>query len=113
MSRLEINPRRELGRRDKKIFGHFLEHFHRQIYCGIFDPESPFSDSSGYRQDVMEALKRIEVPIVRWPGGCFVSAYHWKDAIGKQRTTYFDKAWRVEAQSLIFAQMPEQVRRKK
>ncbi|RCW46407.1 alpha-L-arabinofuranosidase C-terminal domain-containing protein [Paenibacillus prosopidis] len=96
MSRLEINPKRELGRRDKKIYGHFLEHFHRQIYGGIFDPESPLSGSSGYRQDVMEALKRIEVPIVRWPGGCFVSAYHWKDAIGKQRTPYFDKAWRVE-----------------
>ena len=101
MSKLEINPRRELGKRDKKIFGHFLEHFHSQIYGGIFDPTSTFSDSSGYRQDVIEALKRIEVPIIRWPGGCFVSAYHWKDAIGKQRTPYFDKAWRVEESNLF------------
>ncbi|WP_372661162.1 alpha-L-arabinofuranosidase C-terminal domain-containing protein [Cohnella sp.] len=101
MSKLEINPRRELGKRDKKIFGHFLEHFHRQIYGGVFDPESALSDSRGYRQDVMEALQRIEVPIVRWPGGCFVSAYHWKDAIGKQRTPYFDKAWRVEESNIF------------
>ncbi|TCN21201.1 alpha-L-arabinofuranosidase C-terminal domain-containing protein [Mesobacillus foraminis] len=96
MAKLEINSRRELSKRDKKIFGHFLEHFHRQIYGGIFDPDSAFSNSSGFRQDVLEALKRIEVPIIRWPGGCFVSAYHWKNGIGKQRTPYFDKAWRVE-----------------
>ncbi|MCP3763484.1 hypothetical protein NLX67_13940 [Domibacillus sp. A3M-37] len=96
VSKLKINSRRELSKRDKKIFGQFLEHFHRQIYGGIYDPTSAFSENNGFRQDVLEALKRIQVPIIRWPGGCFVSAYHWKDAIGKQRTPYFDKAWRVE-----------------
>ena len=61
------------------LFGHFLEHFHRQIYAGVFDPASPFSDEDGFRSDVLEALRRIKTPIIRWPGGCYVSAYHWKE----------------------------------
>jgi alpha-N-arabinofuranosidase len=78
------------------IYGHFIEHFHRQIYGGIFDPGNPLSDSEGFRTDVIDAMKRIKVPIMRWPGGCFVSAHHWRDGVGPQRTPAFDKAWRVE-----------------
>ena len=78
------------------IYGHFIEHFHRQIYGGIFDPSSPLSDEDGFRIDVIEALKKIKAPVLRWPGGCFVSAWHWKDAIGPKRIPSFDKAWRVE-----------------
>lgn len=98
MSKTEvyIDTRRVLGLRDKKIYGHFLEHFHRQIYGGIYEPGSPLADSMGYREDVLAALKNIEVPVIRWPGGCFVSAHHWKDAIGRNREATFDKAWRVE-----------------
>jgi alpha-N-arabinofuranosidase len=96
MAKLELNAHREIGTRDKKIFGQFIEHFHRQIYGGIYEPGSSLSDSRGFRKDVLEALKNIEVPVVRWPGGCFVSAYNWKDAVGKNRVPYFDKAWRVE-----------------
>ena len=91
-----INPSRELYKRDKLIYGHFIEHFHRQIYGGIYDPGNPLSDESGFRTDVLDAMREIEVPILRWPGGCFVSAYHWKNAVGPVRTPYFDKAWRVE-----------------
>jgi alpha-N-arabinofuranosidase len=94
--KLHIDPRRILGKRDPMIYGHFIEHFHRQIYGGIFDPGNPLSDKDGFREDVIEAMKKIKVPILRWPGGCFVSAYHWKDAVGPKRTPYFDKAWRVE-----------------
>jgi alpha-N-arabinofuranosidase len=101
MASLDILPRRELGIRDPKLFGHFLEHFHRQIYGGIVDPQSRFSDEHGFRQDVLKALQNIRVPIIRWPGGCFVSAYPWKDGIGKHRTPYFDKAWRVEEPNLF------------
>jgi len=78
------------------IFGHFIEHFHRQIYGGIFEPGNPLSDQEGFRMDVIEALKQIKVPVLRWPGGCFVSAWHWKDAVGPKRISSFDKAWRVE-----------------
>ena len=78
------------------IFGHFIEHFHTQIYGGIFDPGNPLSDEDGFRTDVIEALREIKTPIVRWPGGCFVSTYHWLDGVGTQRTPSYDKAWQVE-----------------
>lgn len=93
---LTVDPGRVLFCRDKMIYGHFLEHFHRQIYGGIYDPSSPFADEEGFRSDVLEALKAIRVPIIRWPGGCFVSAYHWQDGVGKDRPFTFNKAWRVE-----------------
>ena len=81
---------------DPMIFGSFLEHFHRQIYGGIFEPGSKLADADGFRTDVIAALKEIRTPIVRWPGGCFVSAYHWRDGVGKVRESSFDKAWAVE-----------------
>ena len=85
-----------IGKRDPMIFGHFIEHFHRQVYGGILDPTSPLSDEDGFRTDVIEAIRKVSVPILRWPGGCFVSSYHWKDAVGNKRSPMFDKAWRVE-----------------
>ena len=78
------------------LFGGFLEHFHRQIYGGIYEPGSPLSDAKGFRLDVIEAVKELRMPVVRWPGGCFVSAYHWKDGVGKDRQPTYDKAWGVE-----------------
>ena len=81
---------------DRMVFGQFLEHFHRQVYGGAYEPGSPLADQRGFRLDVIEALKELRVPIVRWPGGCFVSAYHWKDGVGPERRPSFDKAWRVE-----------------
>ncbi len=82
-------------RRDPMIYGHFLEHFHRQIYGGVFQPGHPLSDRDGFRTDVLAALRRIRTPIIRWPGGCFVSSYHWEKGVGA-RVPFFDKAWRVE-----------------
>lgn len=77
------------------LYGHFLEHFHRQIYGGVFEAGSSLSDDRGYRLDVIERLKDINAPIIRWPGGCFASAYHWRDGVGAERPHVFDKAWRV------------------
>jgi len=91
-----ITPSRKLFSRDKMIYGHFIEHFHRQIYGGVYDPGNPLSDDQGFRTDVLQAMRDIEVPILRWPGGCFVSAYPWKNAVGPNRVPYFDKAWHVE-----------------
>lgn len=87
---------RKLGKINPMIYGHFIEHFHRQIYGGIYDPDNPLSDEDGLRTDVLDAMRKIQVPILRWPGGCFVSSYHWKDAVGEKRIPLFDKAWRVE-----------------
>ena len=75
-----INPRRVLFTRDPMLYGHFLEHFHRQVYGGVFMPGHPLSDENGFRTDVMEAMRLIQTPVIRWPGGCFVSAYHWEKA---------------------------------
>lgn len=94
--KLHIDVRRVPKKRDAMIYGHFIEHFHRQIYGGVYDPGSPLADEDGLRTDVLEAMQKIKVPVLRWPGGCFVSSYHWKDAVGKERTPLFDKAWRVE-----------------
>jgi alpha-N-arabinofuranosidase len=69
------------------IFGHFIEHFDNQVYGGIFDPGNPLSDEDGFRTDVIQALKDIRVPIVRWLGGCFVSTFHWLDGVGPYRHT--------------------------
>ena len=78
------------------IFGGFLEHFDTQVYGGVYCPGSPLSDEDGFRKDVLEAVRELKVPIVRWPGGCFVSAYHWKDGVGPDRQSVWDKAWQVE-----------------
>lgn len=91
-----IDQRRVSKRRNAMLYGQFIEHFHRQIYGGVYDPESPFAGPDGLREDVLEAMRKIRVPILRWPGGCFVSSYHWQKAVGPVRTPVFDKAWRVE-----------------
>ena len=96
MVNITVTPNRIVGQASPMLYGQFLEHFHRQVYGGIYDPDSPFADKDGMREDVIEAMRRIKTPIIRWPGGCFVSAYHWKDGVGAQRQPYFDKAWRVE-----------------
>ena len=80
--RVEYNP---------MVFGAFLEHFDNQVYGGVFCPGSPLADEDGFRKDVMEALRKIRVPIVRWPGGCFVSSCHWADGVGSKRRPTFDK----------------------
>jgi len=93
---VHVDPRRGCRRYDRMVFGQFIEHFHRQVYGGIFEPGSPLSDASGFRLDVAEALRGLRVPVVRWPGGCFVSAYHWLHGVGPSRQPSYDKAWRVE-----------------
>lgn len=78
-----IFPTRELGRIDKKVFGHFLEHIEDIVYGGIFDPSAKAADATGIRQDVVRAIQDMGgAHVMRWPGGNFVSNYHWEDAIG-------------------------------
>ena len=98
---VHVQPARLVGSRDPRIYGQFIEHFHRQIYGGLFEPGSPLADAQGFRTDVLEAVRKIKPPVIRWPGGCFASAYHWKDGVGAKRTPSFDKAWRVEEPNMF------------
>ncbi|WP_044138600.1 alpha-N-arabinofuranosidase [Thermophagus xiamenensis] len=68
---------------NKNIYGHFAEHLGRCIYDGIWvGPDSDIPNINGYRKDILEALKELNIPVLRWPGGCFADTYHWKDGVG-------------------------------
>ncbi|MHC4521622.1 MAG: alpha-N-arabinofuranosidase, partial [Planctomycetota bacterium] len=81
---------------NRNIYGHFAEHLGRCIYGGIWVGEdSPIPNTRGIRNDVVEALKAIRIPVLRWPGGCFADEYHWRDGIGprEQRPTMVNTHW--------------------
>ena len=83
MNRISISQRREKHKINKDIYGHFAEHLGRCIYEGIWVGEdSEIPNSKGIRLDVVEALKELNIPVLRWPGGCFADEYHWRDGIG-------------------------------
>lgn len=87
MAKLVINENKKEGRIEPEIYGHFSEHLGRCIYEGIFVGEnSEIPNVNGMRTDVVEALKELKVPVLRWPGGCFADEYHWKDGIGPRET---------------------------
>ena len=70
---------------NRNIYGHFSEHLGRCVYGGLFvGKDSPIPNENGMRTDVVEALKHIRVPVLRWPGGCFADEYHWRDGVGPQ-----------------------------
>ncbi|MBB2480708.1 alpha-N-arabinofuranosidase [Bacillus sp. APMAM] len=83
MNKVIINSDIEKGTISKHIYGHFAEHLGRCIYEGIWVGEdSIIPNTKGIRNDVLEALKQLQIPVLRWPGGCFADEYHWKDGIG-------------------------------
>ena len=83
MAKLFVNPEVKKGHVNPELQGHFSEHLGRCIYEGIYVGEnSDIPNVNGMRKDVVEALKEIKVPVLRWPGGCFADEYHWKDGIG-------------------------------
>ena len=90
-----IDSDRQIAPIDRHLFGSFLEHLGRAIYEGIYDPKSKFADSNGFRTDVMKEVRDLGVPIIRYPGGNFVSGYHWLDGVGPKdkRPTVLDRAW--------------------
>jgi alpha-N-arabinofuranosidase len=95
ISRIFVDSRRTIAPLDRNLFGSFLEHLGRAIYEGIYDPGSKLSDSNGFRTDVLAEIKKLGVPIVRYPGGNFVSGYNWLDGVGpkQDRPRVLDKAW--------------------
>jgi alpha-N-arabinofuranosidase len=94
-ARVYIDTRRTIAPLDRNLFGSFLEHLGRAIYGGIYDPGSKLSDSNGFRKDVLNEIRQLGVPIVRYPGGNFVSGYNWLDGVGPKasRPRVLDKAW--------------------
>jgi len=98
MDRIKIDTERAIGDIDPRIYGNFVEHLGRCVYGGVYDEDSPKSDEHGMRLDVLEATQRLAPTNVRYPGGNFVSGYHWEDGIGPrdQRPRRMDLAWHVE-----------------
>jgi alpha-N-arabinofuranosidase len=87
MAKLIINANRPLGKINKNIYGHFSEHLGRCIYGGLYVGEdSAIPNTNGMRNDVVQALRGIRIPVLRWPGGCFADEYHWMDGIGPRET---------------------------
>ncbi len=85
MSKLIINPKVKKSKINRNIYGHFSEHLGRCIYNGIFvGKSSPIPNTNGIRNDIVQALRNIKIPVLRWPGGCFADEYHWMDGIGPQ-----------------------------
>lgn len=83
MAKLYITPAKKVGHINPELQGHFSEHLGRCIYEGIFVGEnSDIPNTKGMRNDVVQALKDIKIPVLRWPGGCFADEYHWMDGIG-------------------------------
>jgi alpha-L-arabinofuranosidase len=95
MNSIKIDLARTIGDIDHNIFGGFVEHLGRCIYGGIYEPDSTFADKQGLRTDVLAVLKRLQMSVIRYPGGNFVSGYRWMDGIGplKDRPSRSELAW--------------------
>ena len=80
---------------DNRLFGSFIEHLGRAVYTGIYEPGHPKSDEKGFRKDVIDLVKELNVSIVRYPGGNFVSGYNWEDGVGPKdkRPKKLELAW--------------------
>ena len=81
-ARVTLDKDFQISRVDKRIYGSFLEHLGRAVYGGIYQPGHPSADEEGFRQDVLDLVREIGVPIVRYPGGNFVSNFYWEDSVG-------------------------------
>ncbi|MFZ4517920.1 MAG: alpha-N-arabinofuranosidase [Microthrixaceae bacterium] len=93
---VRLHPAFTVAPVDERIFGGFLEHLGRAVYGGVHDPTSAHADEFGNRSDVLAALDRLRMTVMRWPGGNFTSGYHWSDGIGpaETRPVVRDPAWR-------------------
>lgn len=93
---LHLDTHYTTGSIDRRIFGGFLEHLGRAVYEGVYDPGNPLSNEQGFRRDVLDVLQSLRMPLIRYPGGNFVSSYDWTDGIGPrdQRPARPDFAWK-------------------
>ncbi len=96
-AKITLHPELEIADVDSRLYGSFVEHLGRCIYGGIYEPGHPTADEEGFRGDVLDLVRKLQVPIVRFPGGNFVSAYNWEDGIGpvEERPRRLEIAWRA------------------
>lgn len=94
-SKITISKDYKISKIDERIYGSFIEHLGRAVYGGIYEPGHPEADENGFRKDVIKLIKDIDVPIVRYPGGNFVSGYNWEDGVGpvEDRPRRLELAW--------------------
>ena len=94
-SSITISKDYRIAKVDDRIFGSFIEHLGRAVYGGIYEPGHPTADENGFRRDVIDLIRQIDVPIVRYPGGNFVSGYRWEDGVGpvQERPRRLELAW--------------------
>ncbi len=100
---LTVHSEFEIGPVDPRLFGGFLEHMGRAVYEGVYDPRSAHADADGFRQDVLAALRRLRMTVMRYPGGNFASGYHWQDGVGPRaaRPTVRELAWQSREPNLV------------
>ncbi|HPY78666.1 MAG TPA: alpha-N-arabinofuranosidase, partial [Bacilli bacterium] len=96
-TKLFIDKNLTIGKVSNLLFGSFIEHLGRAVYTGIYEPGHPKADKDGFRQDVIDLIKELKVPMVRYPGGNFLSGYNWEDGIGpkENRPVRLDYAWQT------------------
>ena len=88
-----LHPDYRIGEIDPRIYGSFIEHLGRAVYGGIYEPGHPSADANGFRTDVQKLVRELSVPVIRYPGGNFVSGFNWEDSVGPDRPTRLDLAW--------------------
>ncbi len=94
---VKIDKDRAISVIDRRVFGSFIEHLGRAVYGGIYEPGHPTADENGFRKDVLELIKELGVPVIRYPGGNFVSGYNWEDGTGdkSKRPRRMELAWQT------------------
>ena len=95
-AKMVIDKDFKVSKVDKRIYGSFIEHLGRAVYDGLYQPGNPLSDEDGFRKDVIDLVKELDVPIIRYPGGNFVSNFFWEDSVGpvEKRPHRLELAWR-------------------
>jgi alpha-N-arabinofuranosidase len=97
IAKITLHPELAIGQVDPRLYGSFIEHLGRAIYGGLYEPEHPAAGAEGFRADVLQLVQELQVPIVRYPGGNFVSGYDWEDGIGpkESRPRRLELAWKT------------------
>lgn len=102
-ARITLDKEFQISRVDKRVYGSFIEHLGRAVYGGIYQPGHPTADEEGFRKDVLDLVREIGVPIIRYPGGNFVSNFYWEDSVGPvaERPRRLELAWRSTEPNLV------------
>lgn len=97
-AQMKVRKNDVISKIDNRIYGSFIEHMGRAVYNGIYEPNHTTADHNGFREDVIDMVKELNVPLIRYPGGNFVSGYNWEDGIGPrdERPVRLDLAWRTK-----------------